>query len=136
MLNGPVIVDTFFVISGFLACFLLLERCTTQVHSIKYLQLCLHRLIRLLPQYAVIVAFYCTLLAKLGSGPLWKEKVLLEQERCRETWWTNLLFLNNYIHTDKIVSIVALLYNTEKKIIFVFSVYYKHGSLLVMCIFS
>lgn len=103
LLNGPIIVDTFFFISGFLACYLILEEISKR-GNISFIKLYLHRLVRLLPPYAIILACYCTLFVKMGSGPLWKERVGVEQERCRESWWANLLFINNYMNTDKIVS--------------------------------
>lgn len=104
LLNGPIIVDTFFVISGFLACYLLLNEFTKRGHLVSIPKLYLHRIVRLLPPYAFMLAFYCTLFVKMGSGPLWKEKVGVERERCRASWWANVLFLNNYVNTDKIVS--------------------------------
>ncbi|XP_030749331.1 nose resistant to fluoxetine protein 6-like [Sitophilus oryzae] len=58
--------------------------------------------IPVLPTYAVVIAFYCTLFIKLGSGPLWQHRVGVEQERCTTSWWANLLFINNYVNTDKI----------------------------------
>lgn len=59
---------------------------------------------RMAPTYAIILAFYCTLLIKMGSGPLWQEIVGTEQEKCRRIWWANLLFINNYVDTDNYVS--------------------------------
>lgn len=47
-----------------------------------------------------VVAFYIYVLPYLGEGPLWETIVLRESNRCRENWWTNLLYINNYVHTD------------------------------------
>lgn len=54
--------------------------------------------------YAIVIAFYCTMFLKIGTGPLWDEKVGAEVERCRESWWTNVLYINNYVEPQKLVS--------------------------------
>lgn len=59
---------------------------------------------RLTPVYAIVIGFYCTMFIKIGSGPLWNEKVGSEVERCHESWWTNILYINNYIKPQKLVS--------------------------------
>lgn len=58
---------------------------------------------RLTPAYVVVLAFYGTLFVKIGSGPLWLEKVGTETERCSTYWWANLLYVNNYIYPEKMV---------------------------------
>ncbi|XP_065334465.1 nose resistant to fluoxetine protein 6-like [Cloeon dipterum] len=101
LLNGTLLVDTFFVLSGFLTCFgILLE-----IHKRKTLNvpmLYLYRWMRLTPVYMMVVAFYATLFSKVDSGPLWKARVGLEQERCVQNWWTNLLYVNNYVNADQL----------------------------------
>lgn len=32
----------------------------------------------------------------LGDGPLWLQKISMEQERCLKSWWKNILYVNNY----------------------------------------
>ncbi|XP_060528416.1 nose resistant to fluoxetine protein 6-like isoform X2 [Cylas formicarius] len=101
LLNGPILVETFFTISGFLATYLMLG----QFRKSKRVNLGLfyvHRIVRMSPTYAVVLAFYCTLFIKLGTGPFWQQRVGLEQERCLASWWANLLYINNYVNTDKI----------------------------------
>lgn len=60
---------------------------------------------RLLPLYATTVFFYATLLPKLGSGPVWNFVIKLESDQCRDYWWVNLLFLNNYLGGHKMVNV-------------------------------
>ncbi|XP_018568697.2 nose resistant to fluoxetine protein 6-like [Anoplophora glabripennis] len=101
-LNGPIIVDTFFVISGFLATYLIIHFFEKHKFNANILMIYLHRIIRMLPAYVIVLAFYCTLFVKIGSGPFWQERVGLEQERCLQSWWTNLLHINNYAMVDKL----------------------------------
>lgn len=38
---------------------------------------------------------------RLGDGPIWKKATETEYRFCRNYWWINLLYLNNYIAYDK-----------------------------------
>jgi hypothetical protein len=62
---------------------------------------------RLTPSYMVVIFFYCTLMSRIGDGPLWDSKIKLEQERCQKSWWTNLLYVNNYVKTEHMVGMVV-----------------------------
>lgn len=59
---------------------------------------------RFTPTYLFIVLFNATLFFKLGHGPAWP--LLAENERtsCRNNWWTNMLYVNNFIRTKEPVS--------------------------------
>ncbi|XP_059480960.1 nose resistant to fluoxetine protein 6-like isoform X2 [Neocloeon triangulifer] len=102
LLNGPIVVDTFFTISGFLVCYLLLQEFNRRNGKLNFFALYLHRYVRLTPVYMVVLGFYATLLAKIGSGPLWQRKVGVEVERCVASWWANILYINNYVNTDQL----------------------------------
>lgn len=52
---------------------------------------------RLTPSYVLVLVFYATAMQSLGSGPLWKATTLPEVEACQRWWWTNLLYVNNYV---------------------------------------
>ncbi|XP_067000008.2 nose resistant to fluoxetine protein 6-like [Anabrus simplex] len=100
MMNGHPVVDTFFVISGFLLCSHLL-RALKAGRSLSIPRIYLARYLRLTPAYAVVIAMHAFALYGLSSGPLWKDKVGRERDNCQNNWWTNLLYINNYIHTDR-----------------------------------
>ncbi|KAH1000160.1 hypothetical protein HUJ04_000087 [Dendroctonus ponderosae] len=102
LLNGPILVETFFTLSGFLATYLMLGELQRKKGRVQMGAVYLHRVVRMTPTYAVVLAFYCTLLVKLGSGPFWQQRVGLEQQRCLASWWANLLYINNYVNTDQI----------------------------------
>jgi hypothetical protein len=63
-----------------------------------------HILARLTPVYAIMVALAASWFNHLGSGPMWNHIVSSETEDCRQNWWYNLLYLNNYINSHKSVS--------------------------------
>lgn len=62
---------------------------------------------RLTPVYAVIIFFFATLQYKMGTGPLWEAFIGTDKRNCQQTWWLSLLYLNNYVETDKTVNIYA-----------------------------
>uniref|UniRef100_A0A8D8Z1N9 Nose resistant to fluoxetine protein 6 n=1 Tax=Cacopsylla melanoneura TaxID=428564 RepID=A0A8D8Z1N9_9HEMI len=98
--NGPVIVDTFFVIGGFLTFYYLFLELEDRKGKINFLVIYIYRILRITPVYMIVVAFYIHVLPYLGEGPLWETLVVRESDRCRENWWTNLLYINNYVNTD------------------------------------
>lgn len=63
---------------------------------------------RVTPSYFVVISLYMTWLDKLGSGPLWDAKMQVEKERCLESWWTNILYINNYVNTENLVRIFQI----------------------------
>ncbi|XP_050072620.1 O-acyltransferase like protein-like [Anopheles maculipalpis] len=62
-----------------------------------FLDKLLRRLVRLLPAYAFIIIYQATWYKRVKQGPL-EYKF---NDFCLENWWTNMLFVNNYIHTTQ-----------------------------------
>lgn len=52
---------------------------------------------RFLPSVAVVVGFYATWLRHIPFGPM-GIGVCEESERCRQNWWTNILFIQNHVN--------------------------------------
>ncbi|GFY29379.1 nose resistant to fluoxetine protein 6 [Trichonephila clavipes] len=90
---------SFFVLSGFLNgyCF------STDYHrkkgEIDWIYFYFKRFIRLTPAYMIVMGFYTTLFSYIGSGYLWP--VYDTNPVCKENWWWNLLFINNFQSTLK-----------------------------------
>lgn len=102
LLNSPLLVDTFLLLSGLLFARLLMLELEKRKGRINFGLLYVFRYIRLTPAYFAIIALYSTILPRMGSGPLWNSRIGLEQERCASSWWANLLYVNNYVGTDKL----------------------------------
>lgn len=51
--------------------------------------------------YALLMLFEATEIVKSPSGPLWNKINDPGMSFCRKHWWTNLLFLNNYLYTSE-----------------------------------
>ncbi|XP_032678635.1 nose resistant to fluoxetine protein 6-like isoform X1 [Odontomachus brunneus] len=99
-LNNPLLVDTFLMLSGFLFCRILLQELDKR-KSVNFLHLYVIRYFRLTPAYSVILGLYATWLTQLDRGPRWSI-MRHEKKKCLSSWWTNLLYVNNYVNTDKI----------------------------------
>ncbi|XP_049276977.1 nose resistant to fluoxetine protein 6-like [Anopheles funestus] len=102
LLNSPLLVDTFLLLSGFLFARLLLLELDKRQGRLNFGLLYMFRYIRLTPAYLAVIALYATWLPRLGDGPLWKERIELEQARCQQSWWLNVLYVNNYFGTDRV----------------------------------
>ncbi|XP_021369748.1 nose resistant to fluoxetine protein 6-like [Mizuhopecten yessoensis] len=103
---GGFAVDTFFVLSAMLLTYTQLKRLAKlkthltgpKIGSYAMLYF-FHRFWRLTPMYVVVLLIFATLLPYLGSGPLWPN-VLQTSEDCKQSWWTNLLYINNIVKVD------------------------------------
>lgn len=102
--GGPQIVQTFFAMSGFLLAVQMIKYAENRSRSpgvLFLLKAIVYRYIRLTPVYAFVVLLHATWLSKLQDGPIWKLGTDTERAFCRRNWWTNLLYVNNYIHADQ-----------------------------------
>ncbi|KFB48580.1 AGAP007074-PA-like protein [Anopheles sinensis] len=102
--NGVQITQTFLAMSGTLLAIQFLNFSEQRKSRVGYLYVVIAiviRYIRLTPAYAFVLLFHATWLVKLQVGPLWRWGVETERVFCRRNWWTNLLYINNYVHADK-----------------------------------
>ncbi|XP_014204831.1 nose resistant to fluoxetine protein 6-like [Copidosoma floridanum] len=99
VLNSNIVTDAFFLLSGILLAYTSLAKTGKESKSsFNVFHLYLGRYIRLTPAYAIVVGFYATLFEKLGSGPRWSIWIGTDKNNCRANWWTNLLYVNNYVN--------------------------------------
>lgn len=105
-LNGTMVVQTFFFISGFLlAVHFIEELMHKRLYNFKYFYIAVvYRYLRLTPVYMYVLLFDATYLVKMQVGPLWKRQAGLEKVYCRRNWWTNLLYINNHVNVEEGVS--------------------------------
>lgn len=104
---GGFSVDTFYMISGMLLTYIQLKQMTKLKANFSgpklgnyIMRYFFHRFWRLTPMYGMILLIYATLLKYIGHGPLWPN-VVETSENCRESWWTNILYINNLVKVDK-----------------------------------
>ncbi|KAL5233121.1 hypothetical protein ACI65C_000531 [Semiaphis heraclei] len=105
-LKSPVAVEIFFIVSGFFT-YILIEERLRGGKSLKFIYLIIYRIIRIFPTYIAVIVIFAFVLPYMGDGPLWKLIVYPEAEFCRKNWWTNLLFINNYVHSNEMCMVHA-----------------------------
>ncbi|XP_022239600.1 nose resistant to fluoxetine protein 6-like [Limulus polyphemus] len=95
ILNGWISVDTFFFLSGILVAYITLRRLTKSNGKMNFGLYLFHRYWRLTPPMMMAISLVI-LMEGLGSGPLWDLQVRDEAERCKKSWWSNLLYITNW----------------------------------------
>ncbi|KAK7866350.1 hypothetical protein R5R35_003277 [Gryllus longicercus] len=98
--NGSLSVDSFFVMSGLLLSFLFLKE-VERTNRFDVVKFYVHRYVRLTPAVAILVLMSVTLLGYAGTGPLWDSQYDPLRRACEKNWWTNFLYINNYVHSDE-----------------------------------
>lgn len=101
--NVPLTVLLFYGISAFL---LTLNDMNTleKEHIFKlkdFFQSLKKRLCRLIPVYMFVLLFEASIAKKFGTGPGWEGLAGRQWAYCRNNWWTNLFFINNFINVDQ-----------------------------------
>ncbi|XP_062566687.1 nose resistant to fluoxetine protein 6-like [Saccostrea cucullata] len=94
--NALVSVDSFFALSGLLLSYLTLKAMKNG-HGrlrINWFMFYFHRFWRLTPVYMIMIMISACLSRYFGDGPLWPKNGF-EPDFCKDTWWRNLLYINN-----------------------------------------
>ncbi|XP_071828649.1 nose resistant to fluoxetine protein 6-like [Apostichopus japonicus] len=92
--NGCLPVDTFLFLSGLLVCYATLFKLEKNNGSLSWPWLFLHRYIRLTPILAVAMAIWVFVAPHTYWGPMMG--TLMDRSRCETSWWTNLLYIQNF----------------------------------------
>jgi peptidoglycan/LPS O-acetylase OafA/YrhL len=97
LMSGPLSVDVFFFMSGFLFCFSMQKYLNKKINKLKMIGMAfLHRYIRLLPLYLMVIYGVTCLLPYLGSGAVYSGAEMLNYS-CLKLGWYNLLYVNNLV---------------------------------------
>lgn len=102
-LNANFSVDTFFVISGILTTYVTWEYTKGDPRKFNKFAFAISRYIRLTPQLAIVILCFF-LLPLFGDGPLYKLITDEQASLCYENWPINLLYLQSYTDSNRIVS--------------------------------
>ncbi|XP_046378688.2 uncharacterized protein LOC124150714 [Haliotis rufescens] len=105
LINATLSVDTFFLLSGCLVCYLFLKeskKSLTGRPTVKQMILYyVHRYCRLTPVYMIFIMAYTGLMRHIVEGPISFDAELKDADNCRTHWWTNLLYINNIYKNDE-----------------------------------
>ena len=108
ILNAYVCVDSFFLISSTLLAYTTMPA----LEKLKggdtkfWIRFIVHRYLRLTGVYAVVIGLSVSLLKFLAIGPSSFIITKLATE-CRQVWWKNLLYINNFMPDDDAVMCLA-----------------------------
>uniref|UniRef100_A0A182JAD6 Nose resistant-to-fluoxetine protein N-terminal domain-containing protein n=1 Tax=Anopheles atroparvus TaxID=41427 RepID=A0A182JAD6_ANOAO len=94
---STVSVDSFFLISGLLTCWSILNMLDKR-GKLNLPLMYAHRYLRLTPALAALVLYSATLMTHSGSGPFWDSAMTLTATNCRTYWWSTLLYVQNYVN--------------------------------------
>ncbi|CAG4931435.1 unnamed protein product [Colias eurytheme] len=102
--NGSVIVQTFIILS----CFLFTYNFLLHVESNPekkfgfrvFFGIILHRLARITPISLFMVGFTATWNRFVSDGALWRPIMEKQCQSCREKWWAQALYINNFYKPD------------------------------------
>ncbi|XP_018407450.1 PREDICTED: nose resistant to fluoxetine protein 6-like [Cyphomyrmex costatus] len=119
VLNGNIVTDTFFLLSGILLAYTELSKKERAASNWRFdmIGLYVHRYVRLTPAYAMMIGFYATLLYKFGTGPQWDILIGTNKNLCRQNWWTNLLYVNNYVDVSNMCMSQSWYLSTEMQFV-------------------
>ncbi len=104
ILNGFPSVDSFFIIGGCLLGYLTFKELERTKGRFNVPMFYLHRYLRITGVYAMVIGFFATIFKFFTWGP--NNPAEGTVNACRASWWTNLLYINNFyeLQDDGVVS--------------------------------
>ena len=106
VLNTAYGVDTFFVLSGLLVMYTNMSKKVKNKGQTNWFKYYFHRFFRLTPSYMFVILLVAKLRPFFGAGPVWF--VAADTTACSDNWWTNLLYLNNFLKMGNNLSEMCL----------------------------
>ncbi|EEB12969.1 conserved hypothetical protein [Pediculus humanus corporis] len=97
--NAYVAVDSFFFLSGCLACLVFFRDISTK-GNFDVLVAYIHRYIRVTPAFAFMIFLQSTIVSRLANGPFWNRSMDKVENDCRSSWWPAILYVQNYIQPE------------------------------------
>lgn len=100
VIGGEIAVDSFFYLSGFLMAYLGVKDLEKRGGKIPVLGMIAHRYIRITPAFVATLVFYSEIASRVGDGPYFIRFQQSVFRRCDKMWWSELLYLHNFIPFD------------------------------------
>ncbi|KAL4234454.1 hypothetical protein ACF0H5_006100 [Mactra antiquata] len=103
VIYASVSVDSFFALSGVLVAYLSLRELKKVggVSKFNWFMFYFHRFWRLTPPYMLVLMIGTTLYKYVFTGAMKVDGDSMYMITCRDNWWINLLYINNYVKTDE-----------------------------------
>lgn len=100
ILGAEMAVDTFFFLSAFLFGHAFLGQVSSSRRLPSPMLMYLHRYLRLTPVMAFWLLLFYKLAPQMGEGPFWAAFVHSVTGRCDTSWWSQLLYIQNFYPWD------------------------------------
>lgn len=95
IMNVTFAVETFLLLSGLLIAYTMFK--DMEKHGkFRILYFYIYRFFRIAPLYYLFIFLAIKVFPKLGSGPVYNWR-MLSYNTCQQYWWTNILYINNFI---------------------------------------
>ena len=99
--SGIYSVDAFFFIAGFLLAYFCIKQLHSSSGKMNWALFFIHRLLRIIPLFYFLNYFYIFLFPYTGFGPGWYLYHHSSNSACSDYWWSNFIFLNNFLPTSE-----------------------------------
>uniref|UniRef100_A0A5S6R5D4 NRF domain-containing protein n=1 Tax=Trichuris muris TaxID=70415 RepID=A0A5S6R5D4_TRIMR len=104
LLNGSLSVDSFFFLGATLLAFVWMKKLKNKTALTRsplfWVQYLAHRYLRVTPVYLIVLVVYAVLVPKATDGPMWGGRGGFNSDNCAASWWTNVLYVNNFFHLN------------------------------------
>lgn len=81
--------------------------------KLQILSLYWNRYLRLTPAYGACILATISIIRYCGNGPLWLSFYTFTAKDCEIYWWSSLLYVQNYVNPDDVVSLDWLALTTS-----------------------
>ncbi|XP_022192559.2 nose resistant to fluoxetine protein 6-like isoform X4 [Nilaparvata lugens] len=98
---GELSVDNFLLLNGLLLFYSKIKLSKLSNRKFNVLSFYTQRLFRLAPAYFFQILLALSLYRFVNNGPLWKHYIYVIKDNCLESWWTHVIFINNYVMPNK-----------------------------------
>ncbi|CAJ0565642.1 unnamed protein product, partial [Mesorhabditis spiculigera] len=103
IVQAPLAVDSFFYLSGLLSSYMMFKKMYkdkmfgTLKRPALWIMIYVRRYLRITPTYVFIMLLDVTVFSYFTDGPFWRP---IEKTGCQKAWWTNLIYMNNFLLQD------------------------------------
>lgn len=102
IINGWVLVDSFFFVSALLLTSNQMRLLFRTNGRINLIRLIIGRLFRLAPTAWFLLSVMFLLPVVAPRGPLWDDYIGEQLRHCQTSWWANLIFINNWLPYEQL----------------------------------
>ncbi|KAL9695310.1 hypothetical protein quinque_014595 [Culex quinquefasciatus] len=93
-------VDIFLVLSATLLSYGVMRE-LSKTSKLNVFKLWIHRIVRILPAYGLLIYFVVAFGEHFGEGPLYRYMIQPAVDACSDNWWSAILFIQNYVNPER-----------------------------------